>query len=66
MLIQWGCDKADRDGIDVFLDATPVGRPLYERFGFETVKDNEVDLKPFGVDHIHHTYSMIRKPLKHN
>ncbi|KAL4902697.1 acyl-CoA N-acyltransferase [Aspergillus multicolor] len=34
MLLQWGCDLADSDGVALYVDASKAGAPLYERFGF--------------------------------
>ncbi|KAJ8130094.1 hypothetical protein O1611_g3534 [Lasiodiplodia mahajangana] len=38
--MSWGMKKADEMGVEMFLDSTPMGRALYERNGFVTVKDN--------------------------
>lgn len=35
MLVAWGCEKADRDGVAVYVDASEAGAALYQRFGFE-------------------------------
>ncbi|KAI9652244.1 MAG: hypothetical protein M1831_007092 [Alyxoria varia] len=35
MLLKPGCDLADRDGVEAYVDASPVAAPLYERYGFE-------------------------------
>lgn len=37
-LMRWGVGEADAGGLECYLDATPDGRPVYERFGFETVE----------------------------
>lgn len=42
MLLQWGLDRADRDGLEVYLSASPAGRPLYEKRGFQVVEIEEV------------------------
>ncbi|KAL4799313.1 acetyltransferase [Aspergillus venezuelensis] len=34
MLLQWGCDMADKDGVALYVDASKAGAPLYQRFGF--------------------------------
>ncbi|KAH6665359.1 acyl-CoA N-acyltransferase [Plectosphaerella plurivora] len=34
MLIKWGCDLADKDGVGAYVDASKAGAPLYARFGF--------------------------------
>ena len=38
MILKYGCDMADRDGLECYMDATPAGRPLYERFGWSFTK----------------------------
>lgn len=34
IITKWRVDRADEDGVECYLDATPEARPLYERFGF--------------------------------
>ena len=34
MLVKWGCDVADRDGVAAYLDASKAGALLYKRHGF--------------------------------
>ena len=34
MLVKWGCDLADKDGVGAYVDGTKDGAPLYEKFGF--------------------------------
>ncbi|KAM0745793.1 acyl-CoA N-acyltransferase [Meredithblackwellia eburnea MCA 4105] len=34
VLLQWGLDAADSDGVPVYLDATPAGIPMYNAFNF--------------------------------
>ncbi|EAU29938.1 predicted protein [Aspergillus terreus NIH2624] len=38
MLLRWGCDQADRDGLPVYIDASEAGVPVYEKYGFQVVK----------------------------
>ncbi|KAI3331302.1 hypothetical protein F4824DRAFT_476188 [Ustulina deusta] len=38
--MSWGMDKADKLGVEMFLDATPVGKPLYEANNFVCIKEN--------------------------
>lgn len=33
-LIQWGCDEADKEGLECFLNASKLGKPLYEKHGY--------------------------------
>ena len=39
ILLQWGIDKADADGLECYLGSTPQGKGLYEKFGFKEVKE---------------------------
>jgi len=36
MLVKWGTEKADELGLKCFVEASYLGRPLYEKFGFVT------------------------------
>jgi GNAT superfamily N-acetyltransferase len=44
-LIQWGCDRADEEGVHVYVDAHQAAAPLYRKFGFRERTDVEVDLQ---------------------
>ncbi|KAJ5690846.1 acetyltransferase [Penicillium macrosclerotiorum] len=34
MLVKWGCELADQDGVGVYVDASTAGASLYRKFGF--------------------------------
>ncbi|CAD6440105.1 46edc67b-02b9-4726-a5ec-2187c4635ee9 [Sclerotinia trifoliorum] len=34
-LIRWGLVRADEEGLETYLEASPVGKEIYEYFGFE-------------------------------
>ncbi|TKA25809.1 hypothetical protein B0A50_05564 [Salinomyces thailandicus] len=51
MQLEWGVAEARRLGVPVYLESSPMGRPLYERFGFETVGWLELDAREWGLDH---------------
>jgi hypothetical protein len=36
MLLKYGCDRADEQGVEAFLEAAPDALPLYQKFGFRT------------------------------
>jgi GNAT superfamily N-acetyltransferase len=50
MLVQWGIDTARTLGIEFWLNATPVGKPLYEKLGFEVVERNPLVPKTENPD----------------
>jgi GNAT superfamily N-acetyltransferase len=49
-LLKWGLEESDRLGLPIYLEATEEGMPVYERYGFETVKAVEFDGRPYGAD----------------
>ncbi|KAG9190382.1 hypothetical protein G6011_08470 [Alternaria panax] len=48
MLVRWGCGKADEVGVEAFLEASPMGAPMYARHGFQPVKEVGLDLRQWG------------------
>lgn len=36
LLIRWGLDRADRDGLEAYVEASLAGAPVYEHFGWRT------------------------------
>lgn len=40
--MDWGIAKADEMGVELFLDASPVGRPLYDANGLVEVDKNDI------------------------
>jgi predicted N-acetyltransferase YhbS len=34
LLVKWGCDLADAQGVQAYVDASKDGAPLYAKFGF--------------------------------
>lgn len=59
-------DIADAQGHRTYLEATPAGKPIYEKFGFREVDTLEFNLDELTKDH-HGAYRlciMIREPVK--
>lgn len=49
LLIRWGIEQAEREGVPAYLEAGVVGRSIYERYGFRQVGELlEVDLSEEG------------------
>jgi hypothetical protein len=34
MLLEWGCQTADQEGFEMYLDAAKKAQPLYEKYGY--------------------------------
>lgn len=43
--LDWGKARADELGLDLFLDATPMGRPRYLANGFVELDENTTDMR---------------------
>lgn len=55
-LVAWGLDRADRDGVEAYVQASPVAVPVYRRFGWD-----EVDRYVFSTIDYSEIF-LIRKP----
>lgn len=44
LILKHGCDLADQNGVECYIDASPAGRPLYERFGFVFTKQEKLPM----------------------
>lgn len=63
MLLSWGLRKADSAQLPSFLESSPMGRPLYERMGFEAKEVVTWDLTKYGFEGTDTSTVMIRDPL---
>ncbi|KAK5631816.1 hypothetical protein RRF57_007530 [Xylaria bambusicola] len=44
-VMDWGMKKADDLGLELFLDATPLGKPLYKKNGLVCIEENVTGLE---------------------
>ncbi|MCJ1392718.1 hypothetical protein MMC18_005589 [Xylographa bjoerkii] len=55
-MLRWGLDQADREGLEAYVEASPLAVPVYEHYGWKVVAD-------FTLKSRNHTESfMIRTP----
>ncbi|KAB2575427.1 Puromycin N-acetyltransferase [Lasiodiplodia theobromae] len=60
-LVKWGLEQAEKDGVPVYLEATPSGKFLYAKLGFETVI--EYDMARYVPEGVKYVFScMLWKP----
>ena len=52
--------QADKEGATCYLDASPLGYPIYLKCGFEEVDIVEIDKSKYGGKGIHRHVGMIR------
>jgi len=66
-MLHAGMQRADKEGLLIWLEATPAGHPVYEHFGWKTVDSVEIDLSDFaGKDKgygVYKYWGCIRMPL---
>lgn len=62
MLVGWGADLADREGLPTHLEATPFGKGLYEKYGFANMAEVHHDVSRSGGPARYTHTLMIRKP----
>ncbi|OAA69076.1 acetyltransferase, GNAT family [Cordyceps fumosorosea ARSEF 2679] len=62
MLLKRWAERADEHGLESYLEATEEGRPLYEKFGYETVDVLVTDFSKWGGPDKFETCLMLRKP----
>ncbi|KAF4548975.1 Hypothetical protein D9617_24g016890 [Elsinoe fawcettii] len=65
LLVRWGAELADREGLPTRLEATPFGRGLYEKYNFEKLIEVHHDVSRFGGPAKYTHTLMVRKP-RHN
>jgi hypothetical protein len=63
MLVEYGCRRADEQGVIAVLGASDMGKGLYLKHGFKIIKELEFDLRPFGFESTETRRSMMRMPL---
>ena len=48
MHLKWGNEQAEKLGLPCYLEASPKGKPLYLRYGYEVVSDLPFDSRAWG------------------
>ena len=59
-LVEWGLALADAHQLPTYVESTPAGLPFYLKHGFEKVDTMEIDLRPWGRDHVQEHTILIR------
>ena len=59
-MVRWGIQRAEELGIPLYLDASPAGRPVYERLGFHYLQDLVFETDKWGGQKDYVLACMIR------
>lgn len=65
MLVRWGTERADEANVEAYLEASPMGAPMYARHGFEPMKRVALDLTKYGGDEVLE-FILMKRPIKAN
>ena len=60
MQLEWGLDIADKLGLPSYLEASPMGKGLYERMGYQPVRRMDFDAREWGLGRDLPHYIMYR------
>ena len=60
LLMKWGVERADADGLPCYVNAEEAAYALYRRFGFQDLVEGEIDLARFGGVGVYKTMGMVR------
>jgi len=67
-LVNVGLEKADKEGVEVYLSGSPMGVPVYKKLGFEEVGRIEIPLQEYGGKegevHVHGEFGFILCRMK--
>lgn len=63
MHLKWGTEKADELGLPAYLEASPMGQPLYKKWGFEPLETLPFDAREHGYSQAL-THIVMRRPAK--
>ncbi|KAF1956347.1 hypothetical protein CC80DRAFT_473230 [Byssothecium circinans] len=61
LLVDWGLQKADQEGLVVYLDSSLAGRGMYEKRGFELVREVTFDRGEWGGEGVDWWGCMVRR-----
>jgi GNAT superfamily N-acetyltransferase len=62
-LVEWGLQKAEERGLQVYIESTEKGLGLYLKYGMTEVDRVDVDLEPWGAKNGEwNRYALLHKP----
>lgn len=62
LLVKEVMEEARKLGYTAYLQASPVGKPLYTALGFKEIEMHEVDFSEWGAKESNKSWAMMWKP----
>lgn len=62
LLVKWGVDLANQNGLPAYVEATEKGSSVYRRGGFIEKEHMSVDLSKFGAEEPYTARLMLYEP----
>jgi len=73
--MDWGTQKADKLGLDCYVEGSQIGKPLYLKYGFEVLEEKEIkpdkketekseEWKVLEQMFVEWTLTVMRRPFK--
>lgn len=59
-LVQWGIDAADEMGLEIYLESSVAGLPMYEKFGWRQLKSVDFDMAQLGYEGVDTHIAMVK------
>jgi len=61
--VKWGLDIADSLDGEAYLEASEIGRPVYEKLGFVVLESYAIPVPPKWSNKTHIEYYLMRRPV---
>lgn len=65
-LLRPGLEEADKAGAQTYIEASPAGLPVYLKYGWQSVDELAIDMRPYGGHGVEHVPFMMREPGVHS
>lgn len=50
-ILEWAVEEIDNEGVEAYLNASALGKPLYEKYGFVTQVENSLTMRGMKRSH---------------
>lgn len=60
LLVRWGIELSEKNGLPCYVQASEQGQKLYEHHGFEDLETVEFDLVKYGMKGVERMTEMLR------